>query len=168
MTTRGADAPAPAADPFDLTRFVRAQEEHYEQALSELAEGRKRSHWMWFIFPQFEGLGFSETSRRYAVKSLAEARAYLAHPALGPRLATCAEAVLRVDGKSAAEIFGSPDDAKLRSCATLFGLVSPEGSVFHRIIDKYFHGRRDDATLRLVMQQEQDRAGGADPRGTAT
>ena len=129
---------------------MQAQEEDYEPALSEIRSGRKRSHWMWYIFPQFDGLGSSWTSQRYSVKSVAEAEAYLAHPVLGPRLVECAEAALRVDGLSANEIFGSPDDMKLRSCATLFASVSPEDSVFHQVIDKYFHGQHDDRTLRLI------------------
>jgi uncharacterized protein (DUF1810 family) len=146
----GPDGPACASDPYDLRRFVDAQESSYEQALTEITNGRKQSHWMWYIFPQFAGLGSSETSRRYAVKSIAEAKAYLAHPVLGPRLVQCAEAALRVEGRTAVEMFGSPDDMKLRSCATLFGLVSPGGSVFHRLIDTYFQGRRDEGTLRLI------------------
>ena len=147
---------APGADPYDLARFLQAQEGSYEQALSEITSGRKRSHWMWFIFPQFEGLGMSTTSQRYSVKSIAEAKAYLAHPVLGSRLLDCAEAVLHVEGLSAVELFGSPDDMKLRSCATLFGLVSPEVSVFNRIIDKYFHGQRDDRTMRLIARAHED------------
>jgi uncharacterized protein (DUF1810 family) len=145
-----ANEPGGAGDPYNLARFVQAQEEDYEPALSEIRSGRKRSHWMWYMFPQFEGLGSSWTSQRYSVKSVAEAQAYLAHPVLGPRLVECAEAALRVDGLSAHEIFGSPDDMKLRSCATLFASVSPEGSVFHQVIDKYFHGQHDDRTLRLI------------------
>jgi uncharacterized protein (DUF1810 family) len=105
---------------------------------------------MWYIFPQFDGLGMSPTSRQYSVKSLAEARAFLSHPVLGPRLLECAEAALAVDGRTAEEIFGYPDDMKLRSCATLFAAVSPTDSVFHRIIDKYFHGEADAKTLRLI------------------
>ena len=138
------------ADPYDLQRFVRAQEQDYEEALSEIRSGRKRTHWMWYIFPQFDGLGMSPTSKQYSVKSLAEARAFLAHPLLGPRVRECAEAAVRVDGRSASEIFGYPDDMKLRSCATLFAAVSPTGSVFHRLIDKYFHGEPDAETLRLL------------------
>ena len=118
------------ADPYDLQRFVRAQEHDYEEALSEIRSGRKRSHWMWYIFPQFDGLGVSPTSKRYAVKSVAEARAFLAHPLLGPRLRECAAAAVRIEGLSAADIFGSPDDMKLRSCATLFASVSPAGRYF--------------------------------------
>jgi uncharacterized protein (DUF1810 family) len=142
--------PGGAGDPFDLGRFVSAQEDDYEQALSEIRSGRKRSHWMWYIFPQFDGLGFSPTSRLYAIKSLAEAEAYLRHPVLGPRLAECAEAALRIEGRSAYEVFGSPDDMKLRSCATLFAQVSPVGSVFHRLLDRYFQGEPDSKTLRLL------------------
>ena len=139
-----------ADDPHDLDRFVQAQEDNYADALAEIARGRKSSHWMWYVFPQFVGLGVSPTSRRFAIKSAAEARAYLAHPALGPRLVACAEAALRVEGRSAFEIFGSPDDTKLRSSATLFAAVSPAGSVFHRLLDKFFQGRRDEKTLELL------------------
>lgn len=138
------------SDPFDLARFVEAQWHHYTQALGEVRGGRKVSHWMWYVFPQFDGLGFSEMARRYAIKSLEEARAYLAHPILGPRLAECAEAALAVEGRSALAIFGSPDDLKLKSCATLFTLVSPDGSVFHRLLDKFFQGERDEKTVRLT------------------
>lgn len=137
-------------DPYDLKRFVQAQAKEYDEALAEIRSGLKRSHWMWYIFPQFEGLGMSSTSRRYSVKSVAEARAFLAHPVLGPRLLECAEAALSVEGLSATEIFGYPDDMKLRSCATLFGSVSPPDSVFHRIIEKFFHGERDTRTLQLI------------------
>ena len=137
-------------DPHDLNRFVQAQENDYEQALSEVKSGRKRSHWMWYIFPQFDGLAFSSTSKRYAIKSVAEAKAYLSHPILGPRLIQCAEAALRVEGRSAYEIFGSPDDLKLKSCATLFAFVSPLGSVFEQLLDKFFQGDRDRKTLDLL------------------
>ena len=138
------------ADPHDLNRFVAAQNDDYEQALSEVRNGRKQSHWMWFIFPQYDGLGFSSMSKRYAIKSLAEARAYLQHPILGPRLVECCEAAFAIDGRSANEVFGSPDDMKLQSCATLFAAVSPKGSVFERLLDKYFQGKRDEKTLRLI------------------
>jgi uncharacterized protein (DUF1810 family) len=137
-------------DPYDLGRFLRAQEGDYHQALSEIMSGRKRSHWMWYIFPQFDGLAISSTSKLYSIKSIDEARAYLAHPVLGPRLLKCAEAVVGVDNRSATEIFGSPDDLKLRSCATLFASVSPPDSVFDRILEKYFSGERDGKTLRLL------------------
>ena len=141
------------ADPYDLNRFVRAQEESYQQALLELEHGRKRSHWMWYVFPQLDGLGSSSTSRFYSIKSESEARAYLEHPVLGPRLAECAEAVLGVEGKSATAILGTPDDLKLKSCATLFAHVSPPGSVFERILDKFYAGERDAATLRLLSER---------------
>jgi uncharacterized protein (DUF1810 family) len=137
-------------DPYDSNRFVRAQETVYERALSEIRGGRKRTHWMWYIFPQLDGLAFSSTSEFYAIKSLAEARAYLDHPILGPRLLECAEAVLGVAGRSAREIFGSPDDLKLRSCATLFACVSAPGSVFDRLLEKYYRGERDGKTLQLL------------------
>jgi len=137
-------------DPHNLSRFVLAQEDAYTQALSEIRDGRKRTHWMWYVFPQFDGLGSTPTSKRYSIKSIAEAKAYLDHPILGPRLIECVEATLAVDGRSALEIFGSPDDLKLRSCATLFACVSPAGSAFDRLLAKYFQGVRDDRTLELV------------------
>ena len=140
----------PVSDPYDLDRFVQAQKSCYEQVLSELRDGRKRSHWMWYIFPQLAGLGRSPASLKYSITSLAEAEAYLQHPVLGPRLAECAGAVLAVEGRSAHEIFGSPDDRKLRSCATLFAIVSSPGSVFHRLLDRYFRGEPDVGTCRLL------------------
>lgn len=136
-------------DPFDLDRFVRAQATDYDRALSELRSGKKRSHWMWYIFPQLEGLGNSPMSRRYSIKSAAEARAYLDHPILGPRLRECAAVVRDIVGRSALEIFGSPDDLKLRSCATLFASVSDDG-VFEQVLQKYFNGQADKETLRLL------------------
>jgi uncharacterized protein (DUF1810 family) len=137
-------------DPFDLDRFVRAQQNDYNQALSEITRGQKRTHWMWYIFPQIDGLAFSSTSKLYSIKSIAEAKEYLRHPILGPRLLECAEAVMHVEGRSASEIFGSPDDLKLRSSATLFACVSPAGSVFDRLLGKYYRGERDSKTLRLL------------------
>jgi uncharacterized protein (DUF1810 family) len=137
-------------DPHDLARFVDAQAGDYEQALAEIKGGRKRSHWMWYVFPQIDGLGFSSMSRRYSIKSADEARAYLEHPILGPRLVEIAEAALGVEGRSAYDVFGSPDDMKLKSCSTLFASVSPPGSVFARLLGKYFHGERDGKTLRLL------------------
>jgi uncharacterized protein (DUF1810 family) len=136
----------------DIERFVRAQERTYPTALAEVRSGRKRSHWMWYVFPQIAGLGFSETSRRYAIRDTAEARAYLEHPLLGPRLIECFEAALSVDGRTAHEIFGSPDDLKFRSCATLFACVAPSGSVFQRALEKYFGGEGDPRTLELVHE----------------
>ena len=137
-------------DPYNLDRFVQAQAVNYETALAEIKRGRKRSHWMWYVFPQFAGLGSSPMSQRYAITSLEECEAYLRHPLLGPRLRTCSEAVLAIEGRSASDIFGYPDDMKLKSSATLFGCVSPKGSVFDRIIEKYFDGQADAFTLRLV------------------
>ena len=137
-------------DPFELERFVRAQDGTYATALAELRGGRKRSHWMWHVFPQVAGLGFSGMSQRYAIGSVAEARAYLAHVVLGLRLVECVAAVLQVQGRSANAIFGSPDDLKLRSCATLFAQVSPPGSVFERVLEQYFDGERDLRTVELL------------------
>jgi len=137
-------------DPHDLDRFVHAQAEDYERALAEIRHGQKRSHWMWYVFPQLAGLGSSSMARRYAIKTVAEAEAYLRHPILGPRLRQCMEATLQVQDRSALAIFGSTDEVKLRSCATLFGHVSPAGSVFELILDKYFHGGRDSRTFELL------------------
>ena len=139
-----------SADPYRLARFLEAQERDYERALSEIRRGRKQSHWMWYVFPQFVGLGSSPTSAFYAIKSVDEAHAYLAHPVLGARLVTSVQAVLNVEGRSALEIFGSPDDMKLRSSATLFAAISPEGSVFAQLLDRYFGGQADEKTLRLL------------------
>ncbi len=139
-----------ATDPYDLDRFLKPQDGHFEQALAEIKGGQKRSHWMWYMFPQFDGLGFSSTSRHYAIKSIAEALAYLDHPVLGPRLVKCCKALLDIEGLTAFEIFGSPDDLKLKSSATLFSSISSEDSVFHRLLAKYFDGERDDKTLELA------------------
>lgn len=140
----------PPHDPFDLERFLDAQEPDIDRALAELRTGRKVSHWMWYVFPQLAGLGTSPMAARYAIRSLAEADAYLRHPVLGPRLVTCAEALLAVPGRTATAILGTPDDLKLRSCATLFERVAPPGSVFTRILDRFFDGTRDDRTLRAL------------------
>ena len=137
-------------DPFDLERFVRAQENDYAQALSEIKAGRKRSHWMWYLFPQIQGLGFSAMSQRFAIRSRAEARAYLAHPLLGPRLLNCVESLLTLEGRTAEEIFGPIDTMKLKSCTTLFAAVSAPDSIFHQLLAKYFDGESDQATLRLL------------------
>ncbi|MBN9523635.1 DUF1810 domain-containing protein [bacterium] len=144
------NGPAPAGDPHDLRRFLEAQAGDYERALAEVRGGRKRTHWMWYVFPQLAGLGSSPTAVRYAIRSAAEARAYLAHPVLGPRLVACAEAALAVEGRSATDVFGTPDDLKLRSCATLFAHVSPAGSVFDQLLAKYFGGEPDGETLRRL------------------
>ena len=141
-----------ADDPHDLQRFVDAQAGDYDRALAEIKAGRKRSHWMWYIFPQVDGLGSSPMARRYAIRSLEEARAYLDHPTLGPRLIEIAGAALAVEGRSAADVFGSPDDLKLRSSATLFAGASAEGSVFHRLLDRYFDGEPDRKTAQILAR----------------
>jgi uncharacterized protein (DUF1810 family) len=141
-------------DPFDLNRFVRAQDEIYNSVLEELKSGVKRSHWMWFVFPQIVGLGQSPTARYYAIKSLEEAREYLNHSILGARLSECAEAVLAIKGRSASQIFGYPDDLKLKSSMTLFATAESSNSIFVRVLDKYFQGERDARTLQLLEMLE--------------
>jgi len=133
-------------DPFDLQRFVAAQAPVYAQVAAELAAGRKRSHWMWFVFPQLKGLGRSAMAQHYGIASLAEARAYWAHPLLGPRLAQCTGLVLAIDRRSVHEIFGSPDDLKFRSCMTLFAQATGE-PLFTRALEKYFGGEADPRTV---------------------
>ena len=135
------------SDPHDLARFLSAQEAVYEQVLAELRAGRKRSHWMWFVFPQLAGLGRSPMAQRYAIASLDEARAYLAHPLLGPRLRECSALVLAVEGRDIHEIFGAPDDLKFGSSMTLFDAADPSEPVFRDCLHKYFGGRRDRETL---------------------
>lgn len=139
-------------DPYDLERFAAAQDSGgtYARALGELRAGRKTSHWMWFVFPQIAGLGSSATARAYAISSLAEARAYLAHPVLGPRLTECAEAICAVQGKTAGQILGSIDAMKLRSSATLFWLADPDEPVFRQVLDQYFDGSPDPQTKARV------------------
>jgi uncharacterized protein (DUF1810 family) len=146
-------------DPYYLSRFLQAQEGDYERARSEIMSGQKRTHWMWYVFPQLDGLASSSTSKHYSIKGVAEAKAYLDHPVLGPRLLEVVEAVIRVEGRSARDIFGSPDDLKLRSCATLFACVSPPDSVFDRLLSKYYRGERDRATLRLLGYDLEERDG---------
>ncbi len=142
----------PPDDAFDPGRFLEAQAGTYAQALQELHAGQKRSHWMWFVFPQFDGLGMSATSRHFAIRSLEESRAYLHHPVLGPRLVECTKAVNALAGRTVHEIFGSPDDMKFRSSMTLFERVSEAGSVFAVALEKYFAGQRDARTLELVRK----------------
>ncbi len=148
--TKSGDASA-HGDPFALKRFIAAQDGIYGGVLAELKSGRKRSHWMWFIFPQIDGLGHSPTARFYAIKGMAEARAYLDHPVLGARIRECAETVLAVEGRSASAIFGYPVDMKLKSSMTLFAAVAEDpDSVFSRVLDKYYGGEKDSATLRIL------------------
>jgi uncharacterized protein (DUF1810 family) len=141
-----------ADDPFDLSRFVAAQNSgsSYEQAVTELRRGVKTSHWMWFVFPQIAGLGRSATARRYAISSVAEARAYLAHPLLGPRLAECAQIVAALTGRTADQIFGGIDALKLRSSMTLFLLADPDQPAFRQVLDQYYGGVGDAATEQLA------------------
>ena len=134
----------------DLSRFTEAQRHSYQQALSELRDGRKETHWMWFIFPQLAGLGHSSTARYYALTNLDEARAYLADPLLGARLLECTEAVLRLSGKSATDIFGGIDAMKFRSSLTLFAMASGSDSLFRQALDRYFEGEMDTRTLELL------------------
>jgi uncharacterized protein (DUF1810 family) len=139
-------------DTYDLQRFVAAQDASgtYDRATAELRGGRKTSHWIWFIFPQIAGLGYSPASRTYAITSLDEARAYLAHPVLGPRLIECAEIVTQVPGRSAEQIFGEIDAMKLRSCVTLFMHAAPGEPVFRQVLDQYFDGAPDPATEQRI------------------
>ena len=144
-------------DPFGLSRFISAQDRVYDRVLAELRCGQKRTHWMWYIFPQIDGLAHSTTSKHYAIKSIEEARQYLNHPVLGPKLLECAEAVLAIQGPSVSEIFGYPDDLKLKSSMTLFVYVADPGSVFVRVLEKYFHGERDSRTLQLLEELKENR-----------
>jgi uncharacterized protein (DUF1810 family) len=139
-------------DRFNLERFAAAQDAGgtYQQAVAELRRGRKTSHWMWFVFPQIAGLGYSATSRMFAISSLEEARAYLAHPVLGPRLIECATIVAQTQGRTAEQIFGGIDAQKLRSCATLFLRADPGQPVFGQVLAQYFDGRLDPATDQLI------------------
>lgn len=141
-------------DLFELSRFISAQNEVYYRVLEELKNGAKRTHWMWYIFPQIDGLGHSPTAGYYAIKSLEEAREYLNHPVLGSRLVECAEVALAIEGRLASEIFGYPDELKLKSSMTLFASVADSGSIFARVLDKYFHGERDVRTLQLLDKLE--------------
>jgi uncharacterized protein (DUF1810 family) len=137
-------------DRFQLQRFVEAQRPVYETVLSELRTGRKRSHWMWFIFPQISGLGRSPTARTFAVSSLAEAAAYLAHPTLGPRLRECSALVSSIEGRSVDEIFDYPDDLKFHSSMTLFAQAAPQEPIFAACLQKYFGGQGDPRTMALL------------------
>ena len=137
----------------DLSRFLKAQEHDYEQALREIRSGRKRTHWMWYIFPQIQGLGFSSTAQYYAIRDLEEAKDYLAHPVLGARLKEISSALLDLEGLSASEIFGYPDDLKLRSCMTLFRMADLNEPIFLEVLEKYYDGEPDFRTVDLVTGQ---------------
>ena len=143
-------------DPFRLSRFVEAQAGAYETALAELKQGRKSSHWIWFVFPQIAGLGVSPTSRFYAIGSLEEARAYLAHPLLGGRLKACVAAAMSHSGRSARELLGSPDDLKFRSSLTLFAEAAPHEPLFRQALAAFFDGEPDPLTLAQVAQNPRD------------
>ncbi|SDP98625.1 DUF1810 domain-containing protein [Ectopseudomonas guguanensis] len=137
-------------DPFDLARFVEAQQRDYQQALDELRAGAKRSHWIWYVFPQLRGLGRSEMAEHYGISGLDEARAYLAHPLLGRRLEDCARALLSHRGRSARQIMGSPDDLKLRSSMTLFHAAAPTQPLFAEVLQAFYDGEQDAATLQRL------------------
>ena len=139
-------------DTFDLNRFIDAQRAMYPDVLEELRSGRKRSHWMWFIFPQLAGLGHSETARFYAISGEAEATAYLNNPLLGARLLECTRTVLEHSGQSARAMFGTPDDMKLRSCMTLFASMAPEQVCFQQVLERFFDGESDAKTIALLEQ----------------
>ncbi|WIM89006.1 DUF1810 domain-containing protein [Candidatus Mycobacterium wuenschmannii] len=138
------------SEPFDLQRFVDAQERVYSDVVDELRAGRKRSHWIWFIFPQIAGLGSSATAARYAISTLDEARAYVRHDVLGPRLRECTRLVNAVQDKTIGEIFGSPDDLKVRSSMTLFARATDDNGDFRALLDRYYAGEEDPLTLRRL------------------
>ncbi len=138
------------ADQHDLDRFLQAQARNYADALAELRAGRKTSHWMWYVLPQLAGLGSSAMAAAYAIGSLDEAQAYLAHPVLGARLRECVAALLQVQGRTAREVMGSPDDLKLRSSLTLFAEAAPQETLFRQALEKYFAGAPDPRTLELL------------------
>ncbi len=142
------------ADPFNLQRFVDAQEREYEFVLEELRAGQKLTHWMWFVFPQVIGLGYSPMSVRYAITSLEEAQAYLEHSVLGTRLEECTRLVLRIDGCTVEEIFGYPDFYKFRSCMTLFAACTPGNGIFRDALDAFFEGEPDETTISILGGME--------------
>ena len=136
----------------ELSRFLETQENVYSSALSEIRNGKKKTHWMWFIFPQISGLGTTEMSIKYSIKNLDEAVSYLNHPVLGKRLKEITAELLKIKGKSALEIFGSPDDKKLKSCMTLFSIASQGPNLFLNVLDLYFKGEKDERTLEILMK----------------
>lgn len=135
---------------YDLSRFLEAQKNSYDTALREIRAGRKRSHWMWYIFPQIRGLGYSAMAQHYAIRDLGEAREYVQHPLLGPRLIEISEALLSLDESDPIRVMGSPDDLKLRSCMTLFQSAAPDQPVFGKVLDKFYGGRPDGRTLEIL------------------
>ena len=139
---------------MSLERFISAQEKDYARALAEIKQGRKTTHWMWYVFPQIAGLGFSDTSKFYAIKNLKEARDFLDHPLLGHRLKEISCALLLHPGNNASIILGSPDDMKLQSCMTLFAMLQPTDAVFQSVLDKFFKGAKDEHTLRIIRKMD--------------
>jgi uncharacterized protein (DUF1810 family) len=140
---------------FNLDRFISAQENIYDHVVAELKTGKKRSHWMWFIFPQIDGLGKSSTAKFYALKSLEEARAYFNHPILGQRLLECTQLVLSIKNRTASQIFGFPDDLKLKSSMTLFSLISPSESEFNQVLVQFFDGEKDMRFIKIIVNYQQ-------------
>jgi uncharacterized protein (DUF1810 family) len=151
--TRSTSGASPSASGIDLSRFHDAQSHSYAAACTELEQGRKASHWMWFVFPQLRGLGRSVTAAHFGIASLDEARAYLADPVLGPRLRHATSLLLRLEGRSAREILGEPDDLKLRSSMTLFSRACPDNADFLAVLDRYFEGKPDLVTLALICDR---------------
>ena len=137
---------------YDLSRFLEAQKNSYDTALREIKAGRKRSHWMWYIFPQIRGLGYSAMAQHYAIRDLGEAREYVQHPVLGPRLIEISEALLALDESDPRRVMGSPDDLKLRSCMTLFQSAAPDQPVFGKVLDKFYDGSPDGRTLEILSR----------------
>lgn len=137
---------------YNLDRFLLAQEKNYKDAFVEITNGKKTSHWMWYVFPQIQGLGVSSTSQFYAIKDISEANAYLKHPVLGSRLIQITEALLNIENKTAHEIFGHPDDMKLKSCMTLFSLLDETNPVFENVLNKYFQGEKDSMTVEILKR----------------
>lgn len=135
---------------YDLDRFLKGQARNYDAALQEIREGCKRSHWMWYVFPQIQGLGYSSTAQYYAIRDLGEAKAYLQHPILRERLLEISNALLELDSHNASAVFGWPDDMKLRSSMTLFAQAEPSCDVFQRVLDQYFNGKMDENTLSIL------------------
>lgn len=144
------------ADPFDLARFVKAQEHSYATALDEVTNGRKQSHWVWFILPQLRGLGHSEMAHKFGISGMAEAQAYMAHPLLGPRLVEVVQTILQHKASSAGDVLGDTDACKFQSCLTLFSLAAPQVACFNEALQQFFSSERDAATLKLVAQQPRD------------
>lgn len=139
---------------YDLSRFTDAQKRDYDTALAEIKSGRKRSHWMWYIFPQIQGLGRSQTAQYYAIRDLGEAVAYLNDPYLGKNLIEISQALLSIEGSSASQIFGSPDDMKLRSSMTLFALAAQDNQIFREVLAKYYHGKMDERTIKTINREK--------------